>query len=109
MGSIHPVEMSGTAHQVRLPPVPLCPPRLTRVRREDTDAIRDLMVGDEARAAGIVYPQDEMHTFKMHDGGRSWTVWSLPVCTTSTCEPRTTLTLCTADTRVLRLGVQLRP
>jgi hypothetical protein len=106
MGSMHPVETTGTAHQVRLPPVPPCPPRLTRVRREDTDAIRELVVGDEARAAGIIYLQ-EMHTLKTHDGGRPWTVWGSPVCATSACETRTTLTLCTVDTRVLRLGVQL--
>jgi hypothetical protein len=71
MSVMHSVKTSGTVYQVRLPLVPPCPPRLTSMRREDTNAIHELMVGDEARAAEIIYLQDEMHTLKTHDGGRS--------------------------------------
>ncbi len=37
---------------------------------EDTDAIREMWTGEEARSAGIVYLEEEVRTFELGSGAR---------------------------------------
>lgn len=40
--------------------------------------IRELLKDDHANAAGIVYLQDQEHTFQIKESGKSWTVYGSP-------------------------------
>lgn len=46
--------------------------------KEDADAVKGLLVSEEAREAGIVYLQDERHEFQAKEGGRTWSVYGSP-------------------------------
>ncbi|TFK64997.1 Metallo-dependent phosphatase [Pluteus cervinus] len=46
--------------------------------KQDVKAIRRLLTGPEANAAGIVYLQDEDYEFQTVDGGRIWSVYGSP-------------------------------
>lgn len=39
----------------------------------------DLLTGENARKAGLVYLQDASHEFKVRPEGRTWTVHGSPV------------------------------
>ncbi|ETW84173.1 hypothetical protein HETIRDRAFT_472645 [Heterobasidion irregulare TC 32-1] len=46
--------------------------------KENTTAIRDLVSGEAARRAGVVYLEGETYDFQTHDDGRIWTVYGSP-------------------------------
>ncbi|KAA1466626.1 Metallo-dependent phosphatase [Dentipellis sp. KUC8613] len=46
--------------------------------QQDSDTILDLVIGEEAREAGIVYLDDESYEFQTRPGGRKWTVYGSP-------------------------------
>ncbi|TFK18605.1 Metallo-dependent phosphatase [Coprinopsis marcescibilis] len=46
--------------------------------KEDYDKIMELLTGDRAKQAGIVYLQNETFTFSVAPGRRSWTVYGSP-------------------------------
>lgn len=46
---------------------------------QDVAAVRELVAGKDAKAAGIVYLQDEAYEFQAKEGGRSWSVYGSPV------------------------------
>ena len=48
---------------------------------QNTTAIRDLVSGEAARRAGVVYLEGETYDFRTHDDGRIWTVYGSPVRT----------------------------
>ncbi|EKM60034.1 uncharacterized protein PHACADRAFT_138454 [Phanerochaete carnosa HHB-10118-sp] len=52
--------------------------RWHRRGKEDVDAVREVLTGDEARDAGVVYLQDATHEFQAKEGGRTWTVYGSP-------------------------------
>jgi hypothetical protein len=41
--------------------------------------IRDILTNDRAKAAGIVYLEDESYKFHTKEGGREWSVYGSPV------------------------------
>jgi hypothetical protein len=51
-----------------------------QARRE----IKDLLIGPRAKAAGIVYLENEEHSFQVREGRRTWSVYGSPVSTYST-------------------------
>jgi hypothetical protein len=50
-----------------------------RVHPQKPAEVRDILTNDRARAAGIVYLQDESFKFKVKEGGREWSVYGSPV------------------------------
>ena len=50
-----------------------------QARRE----IKDMLIGPRARAAGIVYLENEEHLFQIKEGRRTWSVYGSPVSTCS--------------------------
>lgn len=46
---------------------------------QDLDRIEDLLKGDHATAFNLVYLQDEVYKFKVHEDGREWSVYGSPV------------------------------
>jgi hypothetical protein len=48
---------------------------------QDPEPIFDLLKGQDAQDAGIVYLQDELYEFQVKEHGRKWSVWGSPVCT----------------------------
>jgi hypothetical protein len=47
--------------------------------------ILELLKGQAAQDAGIVYLQDEKYEFQAKPGGRVWSVWGSPVRGDTTC------------------------
>ncbi|KAJ6491265.1 Metallo-dependent phosphatase-like protein [Mycena vitilis] len=45
---------------------------------EPAEPVHDLLRGPRAVAANIVYLEDEVHRFKVRDGGREWSVFGSP-------------------------------
>lgn len=46
--------------------------------KQDVATVRELVAGKDAKAAGIVYLQDEAYEFQAKEGGRSWSVYGSP-------------------------------
>ncbi|CAL1699956.1 unnamed protein product [Somion occarium] len=46
--------------------------------KEDVQAIRELLVGREAKASGLVYLQEEVFQFRTKENGRLWSVYGSP-------------------------------
>ncbi|KAJ7170240.1 Metallo-dependent phosphatase-like protein [Mycena crocata] len=46
--------------------------------KETAEAITELLQGPRAVAAIIVYLQDQQHTFKIHKGGKEWSIYGSP-------------------------------
>ena len=50
---------------------------------QDIKPIMQMLKGARAQKAGIVYLQDEKYEFKVHENGKSWSVYGSPVSTLS--------------------------
>ena len=50
-----------------------------QARRE----IKDLLIGPRAKAAGVVYLENEEHSFQIKEGRKTWSVYGSPVGTYS--------------------------
>ncbi|KAI0076960.1 Metallo-dependent phosphatase [Panus rudis PR-1116 ss-1] len=46
--------------------------------REDAEAVRELLTGEAAKQAGIVYLEDQEYKFRTKEDGREWTVYGSP-------------------------------
>jgi hypothetical protein len=46
---------------------------------KDIGRIRDLLKGRHATAFNIVYLQDEVYKFKVHEDGKEWSIYGSPV------------------------------
>ncbi|KAJ7689452.1 Metallo-dependent phosphatase-like protein [Mycena rosella] len=46
--------------------------------KESAEAITELLKGPRAVAANLVYLEDEQYTFRVHEGGKEWSVYGSP-------------------------------
>ncbi|KIM84996.1 hypothetical protein PILCRDRAFT_66965 [Piloderma croceum F 1598] len=47
-------------------------------RIENSAEVRDILTNNHAKAAGIIYLQDESYTFRVKEGGKEWSVYGSP-------------------------------
>lgn len=71
-----------------------------RSHEQSIGLIQDLVQGHKATKAGIVYLEDQTHSFQARENGRMWTVYGSPVrgavadaCSSLTADPRIPCTL----------------
>ena len=61
---------------------------------QDIVPIREMLKGQRAIDAGVVYLQDEEYKFKAREGGREWSVYGSPVRTTISESVQLSVILC---------------
>jgi hypothetical protein len=52
---------------------------LYRPHPQNSAEVRDILTNDHAKAAGIIYLQDESYRFRVREGGKEWSVYGSPV------------------------------
>ncbi|KAJ6480659.1 Metallo-dependent phosphatase-like protein [Mycena vulgaris] len=52
--------------------------RMRHKSKESAEAVAELFKGPHAVAANLVYLQDEQYKFRVHEGGREWSIYGSP-------------------------------